>query len=562
MANSYPQAGRLILSASGICRFFGVRTVLDIDRIEIYDSQRVGLIGENGAGKTTLLKILAGEEAPDGGSVSRLCPVAFIRQMGKADGEGDSALKARFRAAGDREGLSGGEETRRRIAKALSDGAPLLLADEPTTDLDAEGAALLRRELKAFPGALVLVSHDRALLEETCNIIWHLEDGKITVFPGTYSAYREEMKRRREFQAFEYEQYRAEKKRLKAAIQQKNEWASSVKKAPKRMGNSEARLHTREYTNAVLRQSSAARTLQNRIDRLEAKEKPREEPDIRMTLGARTPVRARNALTARVELLSAGGRTLLRGAGFTLPTGSRTALTGPNGAGKTTLLRALTGRVPPGVEFRGDVTFNPAVKWVLFDQDQAKALDLKRSVLENALSDSSASEGDARTVLARLNLRGDAVFKSAGVLSGGERAKTALARVLLSDANVLLLDEPTNHLDVFTLEALEALLKDYGGTLLFVSHDEGLIRAAANRVLRLEEGALKVFEGTWDRMREESERGRDREKADMEITLMEMRLAALSARLSAPQKGDRPEELDAEYRALAGELAKRKAGAE
>ena len=562
MANSYPQAGRLLLSASGICRFFGVRTVLDIDRIEIYDSQRVGLIGENGAGKTTLLKILAGEEAPDGGSVLRLCPVAFIRQMGKADGEGDSALKARFRAARDREGLSGGEETRRRIAKALSDGAPLLLADEPTTDLDAEGAALLRRELKAFPGALVLVSHDRALLEETCNIIWHLEDGRITVFPGTYSAYREEIKRRREFQAFEYEQYRAEKKRLKAAIQQKNEWASSVKKAPKRMGNSEARLHTREYTNAVLRQSSAARTLQNRIDRLEAKKKPREEPDIRMTLGARTPVRARNALTARVELLSAGGRTLLRGAGFTLPTGSRTALTGPNGAGKTTLLRALTGRVPPGVEFRGDVTFNPAVKWVLFDQDQAKALDLKRSVLENALSDSSASEGDARTVLARLNLRGDAVFKSAGVLSGGERAKTALARVLLSDANVLLLDEPTNHLDVFTLEALEALLKDYGGTLLFVSHDEGLIRAAANRVLRLEEGALKVFEGTWDRMREESERGRDREKADMEITLMEMRLAALSARLSAPQKGDRPEELDAEYRALAGELAKRKAGAE
>ena len=146
------------------------------------------------------------------------------------------------------------------------------------------------------------------------------------------------------------------------------------------------------------------------------------------------------------------------------------------------------------------------------------------------------------------------MFKKAGVLSGGERAKTALARVLLSDANLIILDEPTNHLDVFTLEALEDLLKDYGGTLLFVSHDEGLLSACATRVIRLEDGRLVTWEGTLDGMRAEKDRDRAREKEEMDLTLIEMRLAALAARMSAPMKGDKPEELEEQYLSLAERL--------
>ncbi|MBR6707648.1 MAG: ABC-F family ATP-binding cassette domain-containing protein [Clostridia bacterium] len=546
--------GRLLLSAAGIRRVYGLRTVLDIPRLEIFAGDRIGLIGENGAGKSTLLKILAGEEEPDSGSVRRLCGTAFIHQSGSAEENGNAAMRAVFRTEEDREGLSGGEETRRRVAMALSQATPLLFADEPTTDLDREGARMLRKELKSFPGALVLVSHDRALLEENCRIIWHLQDGTISVFPGTYSAWREEQKRRREFQTFEYEQYRAEKKRLEGAMQQKREWASSVRKAPKRMGNSEARLHTREYTNAVLKQSKGAKTLQDRIDRLEKKDRPREDPPIRMALGTRNPIRAHTALTVRVSSLSAGGKELIRDSGFVLPSGTHTALIGPNGAGKTTLLRAIAGKTAPGVVFRGEAAFNPAAKWVLFDQSHERALDMEKTALENVLSDSSAPEADARTVLARLNLRGDAVFKKTGVLSGGERAKTALARVLLSDANLIILDEPTNHLDVFTLEALEDLLKDYGGTLLFVSHDEGLLSACAARVVRLEDGKLVTWEGTMDGMRAEKGRDRAREKEEMDLTLLEMRLAALAARMAAPMKGDKPEELEEQYLALAERL--------
>ena len=175
----------------------------------------------------------------------------MIRQQGAPDAGEDPETRARFRATKEREGLSGGEMTRNRIAGALSARAGLLLADEPTTDLDREGR-VLRGELEGFPGAVLLVSHDRALLRALCTRIWYLEDGKITDFPGGYDDFMAERARQRERQAFEYSQYKTEVKRLKESAQRMTEWASSVKKAPTRMGNSEARLHTHEYTNSVL----------------------------------------------------------------------------------------------------------------------------------------------------------------------------------------------------------------------------------------------------------------------------------------------------------------------
>ena len=480
--------------------------------------------------------------------------MAVIHQSGETRLAASRQLCAEFRAPEARDGLSGGEQTRRRIAGALSADAPLLLADEPTTDLDAQGVERLRARLARHQGALLLVSHDRALLNALCNRVWHLEDGGITAFPGGYGDYQAELARRREFQQFEYDQYRAEQARLKAAAQRKAEWAASVKKAPKRMGNSEARLHTREYTDSVLQLSHARRTLQNRMERLEKKARPRDLPDIRMALGGGHPIQAKTALEVRCGALTAGGRALLADTGFSLPTGSRTALMGENGCGKTTLLRALLGKLGDGARFRGEVRFNPAARVGCFDQDAARALDLDRTALENVRRDSEASEADARTVLARLNLRGDAVFKPARVLSGGERAKVALAKLLLSDANLILLDEPTNHLDLFTLEALEALLAGYAGTLLFVSHDRAFANAVATRLLRFEGGRLENFEGTpaaWEAERRRDRRGED---ARLAINALEMRLAALAGRMAAPRKGDRPEALAEAYDALAAEL--------
>ena len=549
---------KLLLEANHIAISYGDRKVLDVDGLRVYDGERVALIGENGAGKSTLLAILAGEIQPDAGTVRRYGPVALIRQSGEARRDASVDIAAQFRAPEARDGLSGGEQTRRRIAGALTENAPLLLADEPTTDLDAAGIERLRQRLAGHDGALILVSHDRALLTALCTRVLHLEGGRLTDFPGGYAEYQAELARRRAHQQFEYDQYRAEKARLKAMAQKKAEWAASVKKAPKRMGNSEARLHTREYTNAVLRQSAAKRIIENRLERLEAVDRPRDLPEIRMALGVAHPIAAKVALTARCKQLQAGGRTLLSGATLTLPTGSRTALMGDNGSGKTTLLRALRGEPSPGTRFVGAVQPNPAARVGWFDQDHARTLEFDRSALENAMADSALDMSTTRTVLARLNLRGDDVFKPVRVLSGGERAKVALAKLLLSDANLLILDEPTNHLDLFAMEALESLLSGYGGTLLFVSHDRAFVSAVATRIATIAGGKLATFEGTLSDMEGETTRDRDAEALRLQITALEMRMAALVARMSAPKKGDRPEALANEYDVIAAEVRKLK----
>ena len=549
---------KIVLEAAGLRLSYGERQLLRIDQLRIYDTDRIGLIGENGAGKTTLLRILAGEKQPDAGTVRRFVPAAVIHQEGKCRPGEDPELRARFRAQESRESLSGGEMTRNRISEALSGHPELLMADEPTTDLDQEGLGLLRRALMGFQGAILLISHDRALLRKLCSRIWYLRDGTILDFPGGYEDFIVERDRRMERETFEYEQYKAERKRLKESAQRMAERASQVKKAPSRMGNSEARLHTREWTDSVLQLSHAKRTIQNRMEHLEVKEKPKALPEIRMKLGVEHPVEAKTVLECACGRLQAGASELLRDTGFVLPTGSRTALIGPNGCGKTTLLRELLGRNGSEIAFQGKARWNPAARIGWFDQHHEQTMDREKSVLENIMEASVYPEHFARTVMACLGLKGEAVFKPLSLLSGGEKAKTALGRLLLMDCNTLLLDEPTNHLDLFTMEELEKLLASYGGTLLFVSHDEEFIRKTATRIIRFEDGKLVTTEGGWEEMKKPVQTGGAAADRSLEISRLEMRMAVLSARMARPAKGDHPEQLRQEYLELARKIREMK----
>lgn len=549
---------KIVLEAAGLRLSYGERQLLRIDQLRIYDTDRIGLIGENGAGKTTLLRILAGEKQPDAGTVRRFVPAAVIHQEGKCRPGEDPELRARFRAQESRESLSGGEMTRNRISEALSGHPELLMADEPTTDLDQEGLGLLRRALMGFQGAILLISHDRALLRKLCSRIWYLRDGTILDFPGGYEDFIVERDRRMERETFEYEQYKAERKRLKESAQRMAERASQVKKAPSRMGNSEARLHTREWTDSVLQLSHAKRTIQNRMEHLEVKEKPKALPEIRMKLGVEHPVEAKTVLECACGRLQAGASELLRDTGFVLPTGSRTALIGPNGCGKTTLLRELLGRNGSEIAFQGKARWNPAARIGWFDQHHEQTMDREKSVLENIMEASVYPEHFARTVMACLGLKGEAVFKPLRLLSGGEKAKTALGRLLLMDCNTLLLDEPTNHLDLFTMEELEKLLASYGGTLLFVSHDEEFIRKTATRIIRFEDGKLVTTEGGWEEMKKPVQTGGAAADRSLEISRLEMRMAVLSAKMARPAKGDHPEQLRQEYLELARKIQEMK----
>ena len=544
---------KLILEARNLRKGYGDRELFFIESLSVYDGERIGLTGQNGAGKSTLIRILAGEEEPDEGTVRRFGETALIRQQGISEESGDGIYRSLFHAQEGRDSLSGGEQTRGRIAAALSAHPRLLLADEPSTDLDEEGLRTLREQLEAFRGTLILISHDRTLLRQFCTRIWWLDGGKIEDFPGGYDAFTEERKRRREREQFEYEQYKTEQKRLKETAQRMTEWASSVKKAPTRMGNSEARLHTREYTNAILHISHAKRTVQNRMEKLEKKEKPAPLPEIRMKLGVTSPVGAKTVLEVRCGRMTAGGKELLENTGFTLPTGSRTALMGENGCGKTTLLSALAGAPAEGTSFDGTIRFNPQVKVGWFDQHHERTLRQDRTVLENIMEDSPHPQTLARTVLSCLGFAREDAFKPVSVLSGGEKAKTAMAKLLLQDLNLLVMDEPTNHLDLFTLEALEDLLAGYGGTVLFVSHDEEFVRKVSTRRVRFEDRKLVTREEAVPAQAPQPAESVDR---TLQVMRLEMRLADLSARLAKPRKGDHPEELNEQYLQLAEELRK------
>ncbi len=527
---------KLLLQADGITLSYGMRTVLDVHSLHIYEGEHIGLVGENGAGKSTLLSILSGEQMPDSGTVKRNCRIASIRQLGDTEEKINEDMAAMFSAEEKRDGLSGGERTRRRIAAAMSEDAPLLFADEPTTDLDEEGVELLKYALEQYDGTLVLISHDAALLDSLCTRIWHLEDGKLTDFPGTYTEYRRELERKRNNERDEYEKYRSEQSRLRASMQGISERTGQMKKAPSRMGNSEARLHKMDARQTSEQLHKAKRQLESRLSHMEVKERPREDISIKMALGAGSPIRAKNVLTVELDRLTAGEKVLAREIGFFLPTGSKTALLGVNGCGKTTLLRAIAGQ-------KEGVRLNPAAVIGRFDQGHESTLRFADSALQNVMRESEHDESDCRTVLARLGLRCDDVFKPVEVRSGGERGRVAMAKLLLSKANFLLLDEPTNHMDIFTLEALAGLLAEYKGTLLFVSHDAAFVERVADRKLIFENGRITTLE-------KGAKTSYERDDAETEKTLIRLRMAELAARMSAPKKGDDPEKLNAEYAEL------------
>lgn len=541
----------ILLQARGLQKHFDDRGVLDIEEIELYQGDRIGLVGENGAGKSTLLGILAGEIAPDSGTVSRFCPMGYIRQLGGEDRDApmDKALQSLFSAQEAREGLSGGERARRRIAAALSQNPLLLLADEPTNDLDIQGVAALEKQLSRFEGALVLVSHDRALLDKLCSVIYELEDGKIAVYPGNYSDYRAQKEQKLQRARFEYQQYRAEQARLSAAIQGKREHASQVVKLPSRMGISEARLHRRSATETEEKLHKTRKALETRLEHLEEKPRPREEIALTMRPGSFTPIVSKTALAMRDMNLRAGSKILLQGASMTLPTGSKTALMGPNGCGKTTLI----GRILKGSDPR--IRLSPGVKLGWFGQDHAATLDMDKSALDNVAGANVFGQDAPRRVLARLNLKEQQILKPARMLSGGERAKTCLARLLVGDYNLLILDEPTNHLDVFAMEALGKLLMDYAGTLLLVSHDRAFVEKLCGRLVIFEHQRLAGFEGGLSAYYAAQNKPKlDEREKKARIDALEMRLAALAAKLAKPGKKDDPVKLDAEYKEAAREL--------
>lgn len=545
----------LVLQAHQISKSYGEQQLFNSFSLKVYSGERIGITGPNGAGKSTLLKVLAGIESPDEGSVRLYTSYSFLRQQD--DGVPESMASSlpvgrNQRLMGlldwepDRQHvhLSGGEKAKLRFLHAFDPDCGILFADEPTSNLDMESADIVKKELKAYKGTLLLVSHDRDLLDELCDTILEIMNGEVRVFPGNYTQYVRQREAEYQRQVFEYESYIRERDRLKERILERKANRQAIRKAPSRMGNSEARLHRRNWTAIQKKLSQSIEQLETRLEKLEKKEKPRELPQVLIKIEPPSNPVSSKAVRARNLTIGFNVRKLITNATFEIPTGKRTALLGKNGSGKTTLANLIAERdsrlsIAPGVEFG------------FFKQDFS-ILDETRSILENVMAESEKPEHEVRGVLARLLIPAGHVHKPVALISGGEKVKVSIARLLVSKANFIILDEPTNYLDVFSLEALESVLKDYTGTLLLISHDRQFVENIAQRLLIIEDNRLKTFEGSLKEY-EESIRAKEERtvsSSGLEETIRQMKLAELSAKISACSDESQKQELEAQYQAL------------
>jgi len=457
--------------------------------LAVYPGDKIAVVGANGAGKTTLLKLIAGEEQPDAGRITVRGHLAVIGQLGEPqDAERDAKTAARLGFA--LEGMhSGGERTKALIAAAFAQQPDLLLADEPTTNLDISGIEQLERMLKAFRGALLLISHDQQLLANVCNKVLCLEDGAFTLYACGYHDYIEQREREKAERQAQYDAYIAERERLAHVAAEKARQSAGVKKAPRRMGNSEARLHRMGGQRQKAKLDRAAKAARSRLEQLEKVEKPWRHKPIAFDIHAAGMLHSPVLVSADGLTKAYGERVVLDHCRFVIPNGKKTALLGPNGAGKTTLLDIIA---------RGEAGIKrcAGLKIGYYRQD-ASGLDDSTSILQNAMERSVYDETFVRTILARLLFRRDELHHPASVLSCGERLKLALACVILSDFNLLLLDEPTNFLDAESRRALTDVLAAYPGAVLFASHDRAFISAVADRIISLDAGKAMTFEGDY-----------------------------------------------------------------
>lgn len=544
----------LLLNVDRISKSFGTQKLFENVSFKIYPEDRIGIVGANGAGKSTLIRILAGLESPDEGIVTPYTTISYVGQQddGVPEIESDFSVSEDTRLAGFLKvdpgslhpNMSGGEKARSRFAMHFDSSSGLLFADEPTSNMDQDSAQIVEDELDAFMGALVLISHDRSMLDRLCTSIIEISEETVQFFTGNYSDYRRQKEEQKSREWFEYESYVDERNRLEKRIVERKEHMQGIKKTPSRMGNSEARLHKRGSTGIQKKLNQSIDGLETRLNKLEKKDRPTHDPQVKMAIDPpRNPV-AKLLVQCRELSVGFGKRILIDQGAFVIPNGSRTALMGPNGSGKTTLVNMITSddnqlRIAPGVQFG------------YFKQDFS-ILDENKTVLDNVMVDSTKPEFQVRSILFRLLITHEDIFKKVSCLSGGEKVKVSIAKLLVSDANFLILDEPTNYLDIYAMEALEAVLCHYTGTLLIISHDSKFVENVAERLIIIENKTLKCYEGNLKDYRQALlEASHPAQKADnLNETLINMRLADIASKIAQCRDEMKRLELEADYQAL------------
>ena len=534
----------MILACHKINKSFGEHVIIRDGSFHIEDHEKAALIGSNGAGKSTLLKMIAGELPSDGGDIvlTRGKTLGYLAQhqemqsgntiyeevrLAKADviameqqirsieqelkslsGDALSArldTYTRLTAAFERENgyayeseiagvlkglgfdeeefskkvdtLSGGQKTRVSLGKLLLTRPDILLLDEPTNHLDLNSIAWLETYLMNYHGAVLIVSHDRYFLNRVVTKVLEIEQGSLTTYLGNYSDYAVKKQQIREARLKEYLNQQQEIRHQEAVIE---------------------KLRSFNREKSIRREESRVKML----DKMERVEKPVEmNTEIHLTLEPAI-VSGNDVLSVEHLSKSFPGQTLFTDANFEIKRGEHVAVIGDNGTGKTTLLKILNQVVPADT---GTFSLGTNVQIGYYDQEH-HVLHMDKTIFEEISDDyPSLTNTRIRSILAAFLFTGDDVFKRIGDLSGGERGRVSLAKLMLSEANFLILDEPTNHLDIVSKEILEKALNDYTGTILYVSHDRYFINQTATRILELTGQTFVNYIGNYDYYLEKKE---------------------------------------------------------
>lgn len=538
----------ILLTVDGLKKSFGVHDIFQNVSFTLRQGEKVGLVGVNGSGKTTLLRCLLNPDFADGGSVKfagelrlgyveqgfddfreetvrefmeHACPdILDLREKmrrleeasGRAQGEELQGILDQYARTESRyahldgyhyesnikrvllglgypedtwqwraDKLSGGQKTRLQLAAALVNSPDLLILDEPTNHLDIVMSEWLEKYLREFRGGVLVISHDRAFLDNVVEEILEMEGGTIHRFKGNYSQYLEQKEIQVLTQTRAYEAQQEYIARQEAYIRR---FKAGIK-------------------------SKMARGRQSQLDRLERIDAPVQEEEFELRL---PPAAECAEKVIMLEHLDVGypQHRLLQDVDLTLRRGEKVAIIGPNGCGKSTLLKTILQELPP---LKGEARIGNRVKIGYFSQSYER-LDEKQTIMENFLTEYGMTDEQTRRLLGSMMFHGEDVFKVIGTLSGGQKARLVLLKLVLDGANCLLLDEPTNHLDIAAKEAVEAALETFDGTVLLVSHDRYLVNEVAGRIWAVENGHVTDYKGNYDFYLEERDKNRAREGAD------------------------------------------------
>ncbi len=481
----------------------GGKTILRHIHFEIRGNEKIALVGRNGAGKTTLLRLIAGELTLDrddkrpgpGIFKDRAFTVGMLGQQAAAFSAPDRTLEEEILAAcpsGDKfsrerfefeqcydraltamgfskdckgkrlSRFSGGQQTRLALIRLFLLKPDILLLDEPTNHLDLGAVEWLEEQVRGYEHAVVVVSHDRFFLDQTTQVTYELEEGRLKRYAGNYTAYKAEKEKQLRLLRKAYERQKKEEERLSGLVER-------FKHKPNK--------------------ASFARAKRKQMERLPKVEKPRDEGES-LAVGPIEPLVRGGKWVFEAERLRLGYEKTLMELSFRIRRGQKIGLLGPNGAGKTTFLKTIAGLLPP---LGGEYGLGTNITIGYFDQHTA-AFQTEQTVLEHFTGlFPSMTDKEARKTLGMYLFRGADASKKISSLSGGEKARLALAELLVSRPNFLILDEPTNHMDIPAKEALEAAFQAYTGTILFVSHDRYLIRQVADSILLFEDGRAMYY---------------------------------------------------------------------